>query len=85
MATTIKQAASLLETKTRFYTPTLRAEWETIGYPTPETILEGYVVRSYGVEIARYVPNSYATITTQKYSQTTSRHTNLVRKAWGLN
>lgn len=43
-----------------------------------------YVVRSYGVAIAKCSPfaNVDVWITDTKYSQTTSKHTNLVKKAW---
>lgn len=43
-----------------------------------------YIVRSYGVEIADYSekaihPKAYS------HSKTTSKHANIVAKAWGLN
>jgi hypothetical protein len=44
-----------------------------------------FTVRSYGVAIATRNQNGVIWVNGNKYSQTTSRHTNLVRKAWGLN
>ena len=86
---TLQQAEVLLTNGVRFWTDTLRGEWETTGYPTPETFTEAYVVRSYGVEIARANFRDgelvSAILNTQKYSKTTSRHLNIVKRAWGLN
>jgi hypothetical protein len=46
----------------------------------------GYVVRSYGVLIAESYGRVSALATdAYNYSQTTSKHANLVKKAWGLN
>ena len=43
-----------------------------------------YVVYSYGTEIAKTSINGID-FNTQRYSVTTSRHQNLVRKVWGIN
>ena len=46
----------------------------------------GYVVKSYGVTIARWIIGSEPQLdpSAYKYSQTTSKHANIVRKAWGI-
>jgi hypothetical protein len=46
----------------------------------------GYVVRSYGVLIAESFGRVSALATdAYNYSQTTSKHANIVKRAWGLN
>lgn len=81
------EAEQLLAERQPFTTGTLTASIES---GTDENNLEIpiYVVRSYGVAIAESSPflgkaeiysNAYT------YSKTTSKHTNLVKRAWGLN
>lgn len=74
---TIKEAGELLSNTRPFNAGTLTASWESIG----ESVR--YVVRSYGVEIADYTegaihPHAYT------HSKTTSKHANIVKRAWGL-
>jgi hypothetical protein len=76
---TLEQAKGCLETLTVFSTGTLSANWELMG-----DFDNRYIVRSYGVEIADYSekaihPKAYS------HSKTTSKHANIVAKAWGLN
>jgi len=46
-----------------------------------------YTVRSYGVAIAKGSPfaNVDVWVTDEKFSQTTTKHINLVKRAWGVN
>jgi hypothetical protein len=64
-----------------FHTGTLSGAWEKYG----KDGTEGYVVRSYGVLIAESYKN-YAGLATDayNYSTTTSKHANLVKKAWSI-
>ena len=43
-----------------------------------------YVVYSYRTLIAMHGPNGFGFVIDTKYSPTTTRHQNLIRKAWGL-
>jgi hypothetical protein len=74
---TINEAKYLLMAGTPFNAGTLTANYEDIG----ET--RRYVVRSYGVEIADATENA---IHPQAYthSKTTSKHANIVKRAWNL-
>jgi hypothetical protein len=70
---TIKEAEQLLATQQPFNAGSLTASWEQIRY----------IVRSYGVEIADYEeraihPQAYT------HSKTTSKHANIVKRAWAL-
>lgn len=75
---TLAQAEAHLRNLEPFHTGTLSAKNDAYL---------GYVVESYGVVIAvvsklsaRYIyPTSYS------YSATTSKHANIVKRAWGLN
>ncbi len=80
---TLEQAKVLLIETEDFNAGTLTASWE-LG--ESHTTHRRYVVRSYGVIIAwqdlyhlEIMPNAYS------HSKTTSKHANIVRKAWGLN
>lgn len=75
---TIAEAKELLATNESFTTGTLSAHLE-FG--------RGYVVRSYGVVIAMRTPELTLGLvmpTAYTYSKTTSKHANIVAKAWGL-
>lgn len=74
---TIKEAQGCLESLAVFNAGTLTANWELVG--------EGnrYIVRSYGVEIADYTEGAIHP-TAYSHSKTTSKHANIVKKAWGI-
>jgi hypothetical protein len=76
---TLEEAKGLLADNQEFTTGTLSAHLE-FG--------RGYVVRSYGVVIAMRTPELTLGLvlpTAYDYSKTTSKHANIVKKAWGLN
>jgi hypothetical protein len=76
---TLEEAKELLATNQGFTTGTLSAQLE-FGL--------GYVVRSYGVIIASRTPElplGFIMDTAYSYSKTTSKHANIVKRAWGLN
>jgi hypothetical protein len=75
---TINEAKELLANTQPFNAGTLTANWEDIGGSLR------YVVRSYGVEIADYTERATHP-TAYQHSKTTSKHTNIVKRAWGLN
>jgi hypothetical protein len=57
----------------------LTASWDFDGF------FKGYyVVRSYGTVIGKISPSGEMTVTPIRYSVTTSKHTNMVKRAWGL-
>ena len=74
---TIKEASELLTNTQPFNAGTLTANWEDIGGSLR------YVVRSYGVEIADYTERATHP-TAYQHSKTTSKHANIVKRAWGL-
>lgn len=59
----------------------LTGAWEDYGHGT-----RGFVIRSYGVLIAESYFN-YSGLATDayNYSVTTSKHANIVKRAWGVN
>ena len=58
---------------------TERVSFKTSGALTGEARPDGvFVVKSYAATIATYEPDTAWTVTTRKYSTTTSRHTSLV-------
>jgi hypothetical protein len=69
-----------LATLTPFNGNSLRATWE-LGADGGE-----YVVYSYQTEIARFLPSFGGEywVSPDKYSVTTSRQQNLIKRAWGL-
>jgi hypothetical protein len=76
------EAKELLATFTEFNAGTLTAQNELTEASTTRSL---YVVRSYGVVIAisgayelSVLPSAYS------HSKTTSKHANIVAKAWGL-
>lgn len=74
MAHTLEQAEQHLAQDLGFNTGTLQA-WVTEG--------NRYEVRSYA-ELIAWRKGSEVWVTDKKFSQTTSRHTNLVKRAWGI-
>lgn len=78
--TTLKQAEERITNLAPFWTATLSGNWERYDDDS-----EGYVVRSYGVQIAESYKN-YNGLSTDAYdySVTTSKHANIVKRAWGL-
>lgn len=75
---TIKQAEQAIAMLQNFNAGNLRGQWVE-GYERPE-----YVVYSYAEPIATQEGDSveHRWITPEKFSQTTSRHTAVVRRAW---
>lgn len=75
---TIKQAERAIEMLENFNAGNLRGQWVD-GYERRE-----YVVYSYAEPIARQEGDSveHRWITQEKFSQTTSRHTAVARRAW---
>ena len=81
MPTTLKEAELKLIMTRPFNTGTLSGAWEQ--YDKDGT--EGYVVRSYGVLIAESYKNYNGLATdAYSYSKTTSKHANIVKRAWGI-
>lgn len=87
---TLKEASECLAEKIGFNAGNLTAKQEFIDLGEPSPIW-AYVVRSYGVAIAIHGSDNLADeyfkhirFDAYDYSQTTSKHTNLVKKAWGL-
>lgn len=74
---TINEAKQLLADGKPFNAGTLTANYEDIG----NTLR--YVVRSYGVEIADATENAIHP-TAYQHSKTTSKHANIVKRAWNL-
>jgi hypothetical protein len=74
---TINEAKQLLADRQPFNAGTLTANYEDIG----ESLR--YIVRSYGVEIADYTEGTTHP-TAYQHSKTTSKHANIVKRAWGL-
>lgn len=80
--TTLKQAEALLAERQPFNTGTLTASIEdNAEYDVV------YVVRSYGVAIAdcpAFIDNPGVYPSAYNHSQTTSKHANIVKRAWGI-
>jgi hypothetical protein len=74
----VKDSSWQLEHRLAFNAGNLTAGWENTG-----RILGDYVVRSYGVPIAVWRYDGTEWFTPKRYSVTTSRHTNMVKRAWG--
>jgi hypothetical protein len=77
---TMKEAEMLITALLPFSTGTLTGAWERYDETS-----NGYVVRSYGVLIAESYKN-YNGLSTDAYSfsKTTSKHANLVKRAWDI-
>lgn len=76
MTATYQQIPALLATRTPFKGNSCHAYISTSN---------AYVVVSYGTDIGAWLENGTKIVNSQKYSVTTSRLQNLVRKAWELN
>lgn len=81
---TLNESKQYLATRQPFSAGNLTASIEA-GELNGE-IVPIYVVRSYGVKIATSSPwvNDCGVISGERYSQTTSKHQNIVKRAWGL-
>lgn len=79
MTATLKQAERAIAMLEDFDAGNLRGYWYE-GYERP-----WYVVESYGEKIAEQEGDSYLHrwITDEKFSATTTKHTNIVKRAWG--
>jgi hypothetical protein len=81
--TTLKQAEQAIANCEPFNTGTLTGTTEESDYGV---IL--YVVRSYGVPIAQHdaflADTGLVYVTAYDYSVTTSKHANIVKRAWGI-
>lgn len=71
---TLAEAEGLLCWRQAFTTGTLSARYDTAG---------NYLVFSYDQMIAGWSKDGVIELNSTKYSQTTSRHLNLVKRAWG--
>ena len=83
---TLAEASKHIEALEPFHTGTLSGAWEESELLGEKHTL--YVVRSYGVKIAVY-PDAWGfggwlEETAYNYSVTTSKHANIVKKAWAL-
>lgn len=78
---TLAEAKALLEERAPFNAGTLTATWEGLVGGG-----EVYIVRSYGEEIASFEDSSRRFINSRAYthSKTTSKHANIVKRAWAL-
>ena len=77
---TLNEATNAIAHYETFNAGNLTGAWEDYDKTS-----KGYVVRSYGVLIAEAY-NRYNGLATDayNYSQTTSKHANIVKRAWGL-
>lgn len=71
---TLTEAENLLTWKQEFTTGTLSARYDTAG---------NYIVFSYDQLIAGYSASAVANFNENFYSKTTSKHLNIVKRAWG--
>jgi hypothetical protein len=72
---TLKQAEQLLEARQPFTTGTLSARYDMGG---------NYLVFSYDTMIAGITKAGLIETTKTKYSVTTSKHLNIIKRAWGV-
>ena len=79
MALTLNDAKDFLATNEAFQSGNLRAEWVYNG-----SMIGTYTVYSYNTPIAKLDPNRSVWFTPVRYSVTTSKHLNMVKRAWGL-
>jgi hypothetical protein len=69
---------SKLANRERFTGNSLRGYWDGFS--------GNYVVYSYGTMVANYNPTTLEYwVNPNKYSQTTTRQQNIIKRAWGLN
>ena len=73
---TLAEAEALLGWKQAFTTGTLSARYDSAG---------NYLVFSYDQMIAGYHNTGRVDLNSNYYSKTTSKHLNIVKRAWGLN
>ena len=73
---TLKQASELLADRQPFTTGTLSAKYDTAG---------NYLVFSYDQMIAGISTTGLTELNRTRYSNTTSKHLNIVKRAWGVN
>ena len=73
---TLTEAKELLFEREPFTTGTLSAKYLNNGH---------YVVFSYNELIAEDDREGYQWLTQTKFSQTTSKHLNIIKRAWGVN
>lgn len=84
---TLEQAKQLLAERQPFTTGTLSATVER-GLDSDGLEIPVYVVRSYGVAIAEGSPflgKNEVYPSAYTHSKTTSKHANIIKRAWGLN
>lgn len=77
---TLAEAKQHLADRVQFHTGTLNGAWETFSGD------KFYVVRSYGTAIAWLADGIKPEVFSSAYthSTTTTKHANLVKKAWGI-
>lgn len=75
----LQDAKRELALQNAFNSGNLTARWEYNG-----RMIGVYTVYSYGTPIATLDPNRSVWVTPARYSVTTSKHTNMVKRAWGL-
>ena len=83
---TLEEAKQLLAERQPFTTGTLSANIES-GLDTDGLEIPVYVVRSYGVAISKSSPffgDAEVYPTAYTHSKTTSKHANIVKRAWNL-
>jgi hypothetical protein len=74
--TTLRQAEQLLADFEPFTAGNLSAKYDIAG---------NYIVYSYETMVAgKHAKTGNFDLTTMKYSQTTSKHLNIIRRAWGF-
>ena len=73
---TLAEAEALLATGDAFTTGTMSARYDTAG---------NYLVFSYDEMIAGRHHTGRVDLNSNYYSKTTSKHLNIVKRAWGLN
>jgi len=74
---TLKEAEKALSQLNAFNAGNLSARWESNG-----TMIGTFTVYSYSTPIATLDPNRSVWFTDKRYSVTTSKHLNIVKKAW---
>lgn len=77
---TLAEATEAISNREPFTTGTLAGHWHDLLGGN-----ETYIVTSYGVEIANSNNGKRAVLeSAYNYSKTTSKHANIVKRAWGL-
>jgi len=81
---TLKEAEIAIQNRIAFTSGNLNGFWVA----TENSNAYGgarYVVTSYGLSIGSFDYNGDVWILEKKYSATTSKHVNIVKRAWGVN